>query len=145
MSRNDNMAFMHAQADSDSPRNRIANLERQLAEAQAENARLQAAIDNMDENGALAAERLGQGRDEIARLQTRVEEQKRITDSIIAVDVAGLRKAWRKAEALAERRKEELEKAPHSMTKADGSILPLPHDDDCYGCKARAAIEEESP
>ncbi|KKN12984.1 hypothetical protein LCGC14_1011060 [marine sediment metagenome] len=41
MSRNDNMAFRHAQADNDSLRNRIAALERQLAEAQAENARLQ--------------------------------------------------------------------------------------------------------
>jgi hypothetical protein len=34
MSRNDNMAFRHAQADTDSALNRIAALERQLAEAQ---------------------------------------------------------------------------------------------------------------
>ena len=76
-----------------------ARLRERVEEAQQGRAALRIQFDAMTAQADRAIEMVKQVMAENARLQAALDEQKRITDSIINVDVAGLRKEWKKAES----------------------------------------------
>ncbi len=145
-----------------------ADLERQLEEAE-EHLKIARWVLEMDDNGALAAERLGQGRDEIARLQARVEEVERKLHHREMGALDGdcpYQRERDEARALAERRKKALKPFSEVYGRTSKlvrgsrgmSSVPLRHrvvllseqSDGSFGYlaikvfrDARAAIEEE--